>query len=216
MYREFQKAVKTWDFVNHIDCDFYISTFDYTDNVYQVRYKRFTIEDRKIPVTKEMIIDYLPNANVIISNDNLGYVTYKEEDMRIRNNARRKYFHWKNCLKICNQSNVQYDIIILLRLYLKVKLKIPYNEFNVTDDSLYSTSEIIDNRIIDLLFYGKYNTISKMIDNIPDDTIMDPHTDFVRYLIDMDINIKKINGIIHDVIRCNDPINVNEVVKYLL
>ena len=67
-YRDFDILVKTWDFLKDLDCDVYMSTWDYS---YQENHILGYFVEKQ--VTENMILDYVPNAKFKIINEKEHY-----------------------------------------------------------------------------------------------------------------------------------------------
>ena len=112
-------------------------------------------------------------------------------------NIYKKFFHWKNCLRMMKESGKTYDMIMLVRTDISFE-SFDYNKFlnyNYKDDEICGTGMMVIKRVkplhirldTDLLFYGKSDMICKVIENIPEENIDCAHTDFAHYLYNMDI-----------------------------
>ena len=93
MLREFDTAVKTWNFLNHPDFDFYFSTWSES---YQIN-KNLNIDIRE-EITEDMITKHIPNAKIsILDESNFvfpGDIVYQNDKL---------IFHQKNGLKMIKE-----------------------------------------------------------------------------------------------------------------
>jgi hypothetical protein len=165
-YRTFNRVVDTWAFKNDNDFDFYVSMWNKTNNHSKLNVNK--VNDRD--VTESMVLNHLPpNSKLILLN---------ESNYKIHH-TQKKYIHWKNCLEMCVQSNVKYDKILMVRSDGTIKLIGNYTyedfkKFETEDDYLYGNDSLQlkkFNRILpwiqnDLIFWGNYKTVSKMINQI--------------------------------------------------
>jgi hypothetical protein len=173
MYREFDVAVKSWDFLFKMDCDFYFSTWSKSTILH---YPTNTFIEK--PVTIEMITNHIPNAKVelldeekyMIDNENV-----KDDYNNKLVNSEKMIHHWKNCLKMCKNSGIKYDQIMLMRPDGYFLIKFPYEnliKFN-RDNILYGKGNGIQinhdltHTINDVFFIGNESTISRFIEVLP-------------------------------------------------
>jgi hypothetical protein len=105
MYREFDIAVKSWKFLNDLDCDVYFSTWkksvQYSENL------KLRVEK---DITEDMILKYIPNAKVKIYDVNdfdfSGDVCYHND---------KHIFLLKSSLDMIKESGIKYDMLIMNR-----------------------------------------------------------------------------------------------------
>ncbi len=100
MLRELDIAVKTWNFLNHPDFDFYFSTWSES---YQINEKLGV--DIREEINEDMIKKHIPNANISILNESdfafPGDIVYQNDKL---------IFHQKNGLKMVKDSGIKYDM----------------------------------------------------------------------------------------------------------
>jgi hypothetical protein len=204
-YREFEKAVKSWEFLNQLDCDVYISTWNKSKQLIDIgNYK-------ELIVTKEMIKNHIPNAFIEIQSPDYNM-----------NNINKMVFHIKNSLKMLKQKNYQYDKVLLIRMDLFLKINseknflyfLELNEMN----SLYGCGcgIFIDNKgnynlNNDTLIYGDYNYVVNFIENLPN-YIHNIHVDFGNTIKKCGYNFISDVKILTQVVRpkCkNDNLTIN-------
>jgi hypothetical protein len=173
MYREFDVAVKSWDFLFKMDCDFYFSTWSKSTILH---YPTNTFIEK--PVTMEMITNHIPNAKVELLDENSYMIDNKNGYENVNNklvNSEKMIHHWKNCLKMCKNSGIKYDQIILMRPDGYFLLKFPYEnlkKFN-RDNVLYGKGPGVQidydltHVIDDVFFIGSESTISRFIETTP-------------------------------------------------
>lgn len=190
MYREFDSAHKSWNFLNYDNSDFYISTWDKT---YEVN-NRLLIDIFE-DVTEDRIKNFIPNANIKIS-----------VDLNIENGQshyiRKLIYHWKTLIDMVNNSGKKYDIVILTRPDLYIKENVNFTNFidNMDDNTMYALTNI-DVRpsypnlyVNDCFFIAKYDLIEKMINFLePETEFYDIHIYLCRFLIYNKINVESIS-----------------------
>jgi hypothetical protein len=162
MHCNLKYASASWDFLNKLNCDIYVSTWK--KSVRQSIAKGITIfED----VTKEMITDYLKTDNVCIDDeDNYTFTN--------GNNIERCIVHWNNCIEMIKNSGVKYDNIMLLRIDSYI---FPSFDVNILsnlnkNDRIYGINEIHtdDNgqyNIDPTFFFGTFDTMMEFITDFP-------------------------------------------------
>ena len=102
-YREFDTAVKYWDFLNYLDCDVYVSTWSNSKQENSI----LNIK-KEINVTEEMILKYIPNAKIQITDESkIKWVKWVTDKM---------IYHWKTGMKMVLDNDIKYDMVILMRL----------------------------------------------------------------------------------------------------
>ena len=203
MYREFNNLIQSWANLDDFgyDCDYYFSTWDKSKQKYENHnsYKEFD-------VTSEMITSYLPNCKYDILNQKDIFPN------ELKNPHSMNYigFHWKNLYRMIEESNIEYDIIFLVRSDSILQLKYVKTIENVLNwinnhpDELYSEQIVLLKREFPnpfeksyyyfqscLYFIGSQNVIGKLITNLPDmldDTLsFEPHGDFSNKLIELNL-----------------------------
>ncbi len=105
MCRQFDIAVKSWKFLNHLNCDVYFSTWKKT--VQSSKVLNIHIEEE---ITEDMILKYIPNAKIKIYDvsdfDFPGDRFYHND---------KHLFLMKSSLNMIKESGVEYDMLILTR-----------------------------------------------------------------------------------------------------
>ena len=176
MYREFDFVVNHLQIQNLIKYDFYMSTWNTSKQKYEDSelYKEFA-------VTPNMITYYIPNCVYEILDESNIFPNETK-------NSNKMIFHWKNCFKLLQDSNKQYDLICLIRTDLSFQILAkgyPMSEY-LTDiddwqfdrNTLYSNellrirksnnSEIDLNYVADdLLFCGSKKIMGRFINGLP-------------------------------------------------
>jgi hypothetical protein len=206
MYREFDISVKSWDFLNELDCDVYFSTWDksYQEN------KNMNIFINET-ITEEKIKNHIPNATISI---------LKEIDFPDLNTSTKKMiFHWKNCLSMVDKSEKKYDQIMLIRPDAFIKTWIPYSRFNtfIESDRIYGCEwiQLVGNNsytMDDTFIFGHFDVMSKFIKELP--ISLPPHHEFVIFLMSIGLYVQKIevgSSIVRPNCRFKDDLTFNDV-----
>lgn len=175
--REFNIGVKSWSCLFDLNCDFYFSTWDKSSQS-KIKWLDTFVNDETY-VDKDMITDKIPNASVSVLNEDEYNHIHKVTD--------KLFLHWKNALKMCVNSNIEYDVIIVTRpdgfLHLP-DLKNYIN--NLKENEIRNTSfGDLSNFFEDIFFMGKFNTIKTFIENIKESEITYIHEDLYKYLISL-------------------------------
>ncbi len=190
MYREFDIAVTSWNFLSKFDCEVYFSTWSRSK---QKNKKLDIIIDEE--VTEKRILDHIKDANVLILDDVFSELT----------NPEKMIFHWKSGLKMIKKSGIIYDYIMLTRPDNYFDFNFDFENINSDEDlregSVYGLEEIRNNGeelfIQDIFFFGKYDLIEKLIDNIPErldgnECNGSMHHHLAKHILLSEIKIKKI------------------------
>lgn len=168
-YRALDIAIKSWSFMDHFDCDFYVSTWSET----HIKNEPYGI-NLKFPVTHELIEKYIPGAVVNIEND-------PKVDNRTFN---LMLYHWKKTIELLVQSNKEYDLIILTRF----DNFFAHFDWSIIDkESFYSYGEhskdygdmVCPKSLSDFCFIGSPESIIKFVDRVelePTDYLVDSHS----------------------------------------
>ena len=155
-YRDFDYAVKSWD--NILSFDFYFSTW----NISSHNTNKWTYKTEDVEIHESMIKDYIPHAVVDI--------------MDVHTQYGNMIGHWKNALRLCRDSNIIYDKLIVIRPDLFIKLNVDavnqsYNEPN----TLYCRGNG-DDWFEDMFFMGPRDSVETFIDALQlNDADCDPH-----------------------------------------
>jgi uncharacterized protein (DUF488 family) len=194
MYREFDIAINSWNFLNDIDCDVYFSTWSKSiqkNSRLNISINEDVIEDR--------IKKYLPNSIVSILD---------ETKYNHLNNPEKLIFHWKECMRLLELSKKKYDIVILTRpdnyfeLHNKWDCILKFNYDNI----IYGIDEIHDVDNVpytnDIFFIGNYETMKYFLKNI-DDRIYDLHRCIANTFINFGLILKKMESLYVCTIRAN-------------
>jgi hypothetical protein len=171
-YRDFEIAVKSWNFLDS-GYDFYFSTWNNSK-----QYNKKLNIDREFEVNEDMIRKHVPNSTISI----LDELKYVENTIDGENRPNKMIYHWRNCLKLIEDSGKKYDRILIIRIDSYFDFNISLNEIinKSKNKLLYLYSDlIIENGKIwaqDLFFMGNQDLISDFIKKIPD-KIEDIHFD---------------------------------------
>ena len=178
--REFNIGVKSWGCLFDLNCDFYFSTWNKSS---QSKFKWLdTFVNDETYVNKDMITDKIPNANVsVLDEDEYDYI-HKVTDKQI--------LHWKNALKMCVNSNIEYDVIIVTRPDGFLDLPNLVKHINdLKDNEIKTMINTPPKWFYDIFFMGKSNTIKTFIENIKESEITYIHEDLYKHLISLGMNL---------------------------
>jgi hypothetical protein len=186
LYRQFDIAHKSWGFLDYLDCDVYVSTW----NKSKEESTKLNI-NIDINVTEEHYTNYFPDAVVDILN--------QEEHNPAENII---LTHWKNGLRLIRESNKQYDQILIIRADAYVE-SIAYKWFPnyIEPNKVYSERGYItikgkdDYFVNDFFFIGNYNDMSRMIDNASLE-IRNIHDGLSKILLSLEIYVYPCDGTI--------------------
>lgn len=196
LLREFEIAQQSWNFLRELNCDFYFSTWS------KSYHNSWWRENPKIDVNEGDITKYFPNAKVSIMDEN-------DEDLRKKiglgdfDNSKKMIFHWKNGLRLINESGKKYDQIILNRsdvFYELITEDIKKFYYFKEPNTLYNRSGLTNHHqktytTDDLFFIGEFYTVSKFINELNYYNQMSVH-DYLAYeIIKLNINLIPITNI---------------------
>jgi len=149
----------------------------------------------RIPISKNDITKFIPNANVLV------WEHYLSDEMFEFRNTANMLFHFKNALKQIEDGKV-YDTITLQRFDLFSNIH-EIQKLELEDDILYcdDTGENEsynqkDLRIQDWMFFGKHDIVKKYIELFEYDDIKDSEAHSVqgRHITKHNIKRKPIKG----------------------
>jgi hypothetical protein len=213
-YRQLDVVVKSWKFLDQLDCDVYVSTWDKTH-----KKSRFDTNFNSKDVTKEMIEGVLPNSTIVIGNETqYNLDVYEKTDpfyWDIVVNSEKTIYHWKTCLKLAKESGKKYDKIILIRTddYMFFYMNpTELNRFNIHQTIFKAGGR--ENRGIflndkneytvnDIFFFGSYELMSDIIETIPDKLDKVLHDALGEHLVSKNIKVEPVHEIDAYVVREN-------------
>ena len=185
-YRDFDISITTWDFINHLDCDFYFSTWNKSNQTSE----KLNISS-SFNVNEDMIKKFIPNSKISILDESIILDT----GIALEENTRKIIYHWKNGLKMIRESNVDYDMIFLLRFDTIFTIDCEYNEvLKLNEDkTLYydGRGDVKSKTVSDLFFISKFDVLSEFIDNLNDDS-SNIHVELSNTISLLNLNLKSI------------------------
>lgn len=200
MYREFDIAVKSWNFIHELECDVYFSTWNKSK---QKNSKLGIVVDEDI--NEDRIKNHIPNATISILND---------ENYNHLRNPEKLIFHWKRCLEMIENNQVKYDMIILTRpdnytiFGMGSDEILKYNK----KDRIYGLEEIKNEGygmfIQDIFFMGDYEIMSNLIKTIPNKFNTNEaggsiHYHLSKHVIDCNLIVEPIDRLYVVTVRAN-------------
>jgi hypothetical protein len=201
-YRDFNIASKSWSFLKDLDCDVYVSTWDYSLQTHPLL--DYHVEKN---ITPNMILDYIPNATFQIVNESEIY----GDKIKNVTNHNKMIFHSKNCLKMAKESGVEYTHLIWTRTDSLIDLRLNkdnFYNFNKKDRvyGLNAVTLVAPNELSvdDTFFIGNYHTLSKVIDTINENTIDGIHFELSLVIYKLGLFVEALGNNINFVtIRAN-------------
>jgi hypothetical protein len=186
MYREFDIAVKSWNFLKDIDCDIYFSTWEKSVQTSEIL--NIHIEEH---ITEDMILKHIPNAKVKIYNVNdfdfSGDVGYHND---------KHLFLLKSSLNMIKESGIDYDLLIMTRPdnYSFYNYTPDFYSKLIKDDVIFGLTPIYitgkptkeEYFLMDYYFMGHFKTLLNVIDSLPTNMPGNIHTEFARTIIKLD------------------------------
>jgi hypothetical protein len=189
-FREMGITIDSWKFLKEIDCDVYVSTWDKSTQIN----KSLDIHIEE-DINEDYVRGFFPNAIISINNIN----DYDFSSDTYFNNA-KQIFHWKNCLKMMKESGINYDVVILTRPdnYLFYKFdSSKFFELNKEktlygQDTIHVSGPNKQYFMLEYFFIGSVESMSRMIENLPDEMTGSIHTDLALHFLSMDMYVHPI------------------------
>tara|TARA_R110002153_G_scaffold89409_4_gene218921 strand:+ start:2256 stop:3002 length:747 start_codon:yes stop_codon:yes gene_type:complete len=185
--RQFELANQSWKFKDILDCDFYFSTWE-TSHQYNKKLEIDLFET----VTESTIKKHIPNSEVYLTDE--GIFSDLDELRNKALNIKLKY-HWKKCLELIKNSNIQYDNVLLMRADLWIECNDWVGFFNNQSNSkLFANCEITDDEghpfIHDMFLMGSLENIEKVI-NYFDESISLTHRNLANAILDNNLTVER-------------------------
>lgn len=216
-YRQLDIAVKSWGFLNEIECDTYVSTWNKSK---QISGKLNYIDE--FDVTYDMVKTVLPDAVISVEDeyeyDINNYGVYDPTSIGLKN-SEKTYYHWKKCLDMVKNSGKEYDLIMINRTDNYFTPYKSYVElFNLNDTkNIYKHDTDVRGIFVndennytvnDIFFIGDFQLMSNVISNLPKINRL-LHDDFAAYLVSINVDVKWVTGLDISTLRPNIR-NLNE------
>lgn len=188
MLREFEHAHKSWNFLKCENSDVFISTWDYSTDFID----KLSI-DIKTQICENDIRKHLPNSYIKISS---------EEHINIEHSVNKMIYHWKELLKMVQESGKNYKYAILTRPDFYIKENEDLYEFicNIEDDKIYGLNEVCVLPeypfiyVNDCFFVAKFNMIQNMISYLElNSKFYDIHIYLSKYFIERKIIVESLS-----------------------
>lgn len=183
-YRDFDISVTTWDFINHLDCDFYFSTWNKSSQTSEKLNLTSSFD-----VNEDMIRKFISNSQISILDESIILDT----GIALEENTRKIIYHWKNGLKMIRESNVDYDMIFLLRFDTIFTISCEYNEVLKLNEekTLYydGRGDVKNKTVSDLFFISKFDVLSEFIDKLNDNS-NNIHVELSNVISSLNLNLK--------------------------
>ena len=203
MYREFDIAVKSWKFLNDLDCDVFFSTWE--KSIQSSKVLDIHLEE---DVTEDMILKHIPNAKIKIYDVN----DYDfSGDVGYHNN--KHLFLLKSSLDMIKESGVEYDMLIMTRPdnYSFYNYTPDYYIKFIREDALFGLTPIyITGKpsmeqyfLLDYFFMGHFKTLYNVIDSLPKGMVGNIHTEFAKSVMKLDYYVVQLPDFDLKLIRPN-------------
>jgi len=186
-FREFENAHKSWTFLNNIDYDIYVSTWNCSHEINEEHLNINLYEE----VTSDRILKYFPEATINISEPITSSPVTKVD------------YHWRKLFNMVRISGKEYDNVILIRPELMMKETGElYKLINtkITDPIIYNLSGIVLHKppvflyVQDVFFLGSYKLMRDTFLSFypPDITYKDIHFHLSKHFINNDVYIETV------------------------
>jgi hypothetical protein len=176
MLREYDQAIPEWNLNDHLECDYYVSTWSKSiqkiDNFGPQTADNF----KEFNVSEELIQTIFPACKSSILDE-------KEIFRHDAVTTAKMFFHWKNVYNLMLESGKKYDLVILTRPDVNVTIGNIF-EWHPNQDTLYCDdlmkirktdpvqfpNEPFHFLCNDLFFCGSMEIFDKFMSTIPDMT----------------------------------------------
>ena len=185
LYRELDRCIRSWKFLNHMEYDVYFSTYDHT-------YERNTGLGIDIfePITGDQILNNFPQAGNIEIN-------LEQKDNLFLNplhNSDKMLYHWKKCFDMLGASGIEYNRVFLIRpdLFFENSAEFILPTLDCSSDNIIYSGRLEQHPpptylgIVDTLLIGNVYTLGKIIRDM--NYIFAPKHYFEYYLAKFLIN----------------------------
>lgn len=219
-FREFEIARKSWSVFESTNCDFYFSTWSKSYQKHEV----LNIEIHE-EINENHITKYYPNAKIKI-HDESNYISNSNYGLW-NVNIEKMIFHWKYGLKMIKESEVKYDIIILLRHDLFVLYQLPYETlYNLNKpNTIYGQENIkitsIDTNdgeynyfVYDTFLMGNYEVMSNLIEKCDFNYGASIHNRLGRQIVELKYYVELIDSFKCIPVRPNSRNLTHEHINY--
>ena len=189
-FREFESAHLSWPFLS-LDHDFFISTWDTTTE----KNPKLNI-DLCEEVSSTIILKHCPNAHINI-----------EPAIMDVDNSKKQRHHWKKLFEMSDNTEIEYETVILTRPDIRIIEKKSLNDFisNINDFSVYVMGLGITLMpppafiyVNDNILIGKYKLVKDAILSLPDFDISkyNVHYHMAKHFVNTDVHIESLYDVI--------------------
>ena len=203
MCRQFDISVKSWKFLNDLDCDVYFSTWK--KSVQTSKVLDFHIEE---DITEDMILQHISSAKIKIYDVNdfdfSGDRSYHND---------KHLFLMKSSLNMIKESGVEYDMLIMTRPdnYSFYNYTPEFYSKFINEGVIYGLTPIyIVGKpseeiyfLVEYFFMGHFKTLFNVIDNLPTKMPGNIHTEFAREILKLDYYVVQLPNFDLKLVRPN-------------
>ena len=203
MCRQFDIAVKSWKFLNDLDCDVYFSTWK--KSVQSSKVLNMHVEE---DITENTILEHIPTAKIKIYDVNdfdfPGDISYHND---------KHLFLMKSSLNMIKESGVEYDMLIMTRPdnYSFYNYTPEFYSNFVNEGIIYGLTPIyITGKpskeiyfLVEYFFMGDFKTLFNVIDSLPTTMPGNIHTEFAREILKLDYYVVQLPDLDIKLIRPN-------------
>jgi len=198
-FREFDIAIKSWKFINEIDCDVYVSTWDKTIQIN----KKLNVHIEE-DITEDDIRKHIPNATISI----LKQSDYDFSFETSWHNA-KQIFHWKNSLRMMKESGIEYDVVMMTRPDNYIHCAFKSEDFFTMNEektlhgplAIHVSGPDKQYFVLDYFFVGSTESISRMVETLSDRMDGNIHGELSRHILSLDMFVKPLQEFRQTVVR---------------
>ena len=197
-YRQFDIAVKSWDFL--LKYDFYFSLWN-TSHQYNEKLNINFFEN----IDKEKITNFIESSYIELYDESI--FSEKSELLNKSSNF-KNLFHWKSCLNLLLSNNKEYDGIILMRPDINLNLNKDISDINFTNKILIAnnfkeTSNQDELFVHDAMIVGSFESIKFLIESFHENEPL-THNTIAKKVINSNFNVISLNDYVNfQIVRPN-------------
>jgi hypothetical protein len=206
MLREYDRVIPTWNLNEHLDCDYFLSTWSKSKQKIDYLGPETPDNCKEFEITEDLIKPFLPNCTCSIVEEDKIFPSEAVTKVKLSYYF-KMFFHWKNLYNLMLNSGKEYDLVILIRPDVMISLNTIAN-WQMNEDILYCDdlmkirktdpvqfpNEPFHYLCNDLFFCGSMKIFDKLMKVIPDMTQDEfkhkswiPHIDLAKLLLSIDM-----------------------------